>query len=99
MKKLTHLQLLPKAKELHGQGYKKLHATHDGQFFTDAELAAVHAKTIDSEVYKFSSEDLETVCEEAPKVSLETESTPEPEAKSEPAPKPETKKIIQSKKK
>ena len=101
MKKLTKKDLLPKAKELHAQGHKKLHATHDGQFFTDSELAASHAKTIDSEVHKFSSEDLTNVSEEAP----ETVPTPAPasEPKSEPAPSPKPapapKKVIQPKKK
>lgn len=90
--KATKNDLLNKAKELLAQGYKKLHATDDGQFFTDAELAAGHAKTIASEIYKFASEDFVKVSEDAPEepvMDLEPGTEPEPVKDPEPVTEPE----------
>ncbi len=63
MKKFAKKDLIDQAKKLIDQGYKKLTGTNDGQFFTDLELATAHAKNIDSEVFKFSSEDFANVPE------------------------------------
>ena len=64
MKKFAKKDLLPQAEKLIAQGYKKLCATDDGQFFTDLELATAHAKKIDSEVFHFCGEDFANASEE-----------------------------------
>ena len=104
MEKLTKTFLLPKAKELYVQGYKNLHATHDGQFFTEADMADSHAKNIGSEVFKFSCEDLALVCECAPVLAKEPETVSEPHPVEDHKPvkfsKPiQKKKVTQTKKK
>jgi hypothetical protein len=61
MEKKTKSDLLETAKKLHKEGHTNLHATHDGYFFTDANLAKQHARDIEGDVYKFEPSDL---CEE-----------------------------------
>ena len=56
MKKLSKAGLIPAAGHLLNQGYKKLFATTDGQFFTEEDLAKAHAHRIDDLVYQFDAD-------------------------------------------
>lgn len=56
MKKLSKADLIPAAGNLLNQGYKKLFATTDGQFFTEEDLAKAHAHRIDDLVYQFDAD-------------------------------------------
>jgi hypothetical protein len=74
MEKKTKSDLLETAKKLHKEGHTNLHATHDGYFFTDANLAKQHARDLEGDVYKFDPSEL---CEEPSQEDEDTKTIPE----------------------
>ena len=90
---------MPKAKELHDDGYKNLFATEDGQYFSTLSYGLEHAKNIDSEVFSFTGEDFANGTDQEPEVSEVTNPEPEVTEVTNPEPEPVQKKKVSKPKK